>query len=180
MRTLRIQVQTTLDGYMAGPGGEQDWMLTDWSPDVGEYVGGLMRGVDTILLGRTLAEGFIPFWAQHPDMDGAEFFNGTHRVVKSDSLLEAPWDNATLARGPFEEQIRDLTSSDGGDVIAYGGAQLVSGLIGAGLADEIHLFVNPVSIGRGLPVFGDGRHDFRTHAVTAFDCGITALELRPR
>ena len=66
MRTFRLQVQTTVDGYMGGPSGEMDWMTFPWSDDVGEYVQALMDPVDTIVLGRKLAEGFIPAWAAGP------------------------------------------------------------------------------------------------------------------
>ena len=193
MRRLLVQIQTTLDGFMAGPAGEQDWMLMDWSPDVGEYVGSLMADVDTILLGRVLAEGFIPHWAANPDEPGAEFFNSTPRKVVSRTLSEAPWDNAEILSGGFEESVRALKEGDGGTIIAYGGAQLVSGLIRAGLVDDLHLFVNPVAIGAGLPVFGTGDGGtgdggaagaggylrVETAAVTPFECGITALHLRP-
>lgn len=183
MRRLVLQTQMTLDGYMAGPGGEQDWMLMDWTPDVGAYVESIMEGADTILLGRVLAEGFIPFWAANPEMDGAEFFNATPRRVVSNTLGEAPWDNAEILSGDFEESIRELKAGEGGTIIAYGGAQLVSGLVRAGMVDDLHVFVNPVAIGQGLPLFGAGGAEpylrFDTATVTPFECGITALHLRP-
>ncbi|GAA3156509.1 dihydrofolate reductase family protein [Nonomuraea salmonea] len=63
-----------------------------------------------------------------------------------------------------------------------GGAKLASGLIAEGLIDEIHLFVNPVSIGRGLPVFPDvaGHQRFRLAGARPFECGITALHYAPK
>lgn len=156
MRRLLVQTQMTLDGCTAG--------------------------ADTILLGRVLAEGFIPFWAANPEEDGAEFFNATPRKVVSNTLTESPWPGAEILSGEFVDSVRGLKESDGGTIIAYGGATLVSGLIRAGLVDDLHVFVNPVAIGHGLPSFGSdggGYLGFETAEVTPFECGITALHRRP-
>lgn len=159
MRRLLVQTQMTLDGYMAG--------------------------ADTILLGCVLSEGFIPFRAANPEEDGAEFFNATPRNVVSNTLTESPWAGVEILSGEFEASVRGLKESDGGTIIAYGGATLVSGLIRAGLVDDLHVFFNPVAIGAGLPVCGgsdagaEGYLRFETAAVTRFDCGITALHRRP-
>lgn len=67
MRTLKLQVQTTIDGYMAGPDGAMDWMTHPWTSDIERYIDDLTSSVDCILLGRRLAEGFIPAWAAGPE-----------------------------------------------------------------------------------------------------------------
>jgi dihydrofolate reductase len=61
--TFKLKVQTTVDGYMAGPNGEMDWMTFPWTDDINAYVTALTEPVDCIVLGRKLAEGFIPTWA---------------------------------------------------------------------------------------------------------------------
>lgn len=185
MRTLKIQTQMTLDGYMAGPAGEQDWMLTDWTPDVGQYVTSIMEGVDEILLGRVLAEGFIPFWTANPEMDGAEFFVSTPKTVLTSTLDSSPWENTRVVSGDLAETIGAIKDSEGGDLIAYGGGRFVSGLVRAGLVDELHVMVNPTAIGSGMPLFGasEGASDylrFDTVAVHPFECGVTAHHLAPR
>src|SRR5690349_19099447 len=88
MRRFKLQVQTTLDGYMGGPNGEIDWATAPWSSDVNAYVEALMASVDTIVLGRKLAEGFIPAWAARPEGESAaaiDWMNDTPKVVISDS-----------------------------------------------------------------------------------------------
>ena len=60
MRKLKLQVQTTVDGYMAGPNGEMDWTTVPWTDDISAYTDALTQPVDRIVLGRKLAEGFIP------------------------------------------------------------------------------------------------------------------------
>ncbi|MEV6431078.1 dihydrofolate reductase family protein [Nocardia sp. NPDC051463] len=185
MRKLKLQVQMTVDGYMSGPNGEMDWMTFPWTDDIGAYIGALTAQVDTIVLGRKLAEGFIPHWASNPagePQEAIDQMNNTPKVVISNSLAESPWDNTVVAGGDLAEIINKLKSQPGGDIIVYGGGTLVSNLIAGGLIDELHLFVNPTAIGAGLPVFGNpgANQQFSTVAATPFECGITALHLEPK
>ena len=60
MRTLKLQVQMTLDGFIAGPNGEMDWITFNWDDDLKRYVKELTDPVDCIVLGRRLAQGFYP------------------------------------------------------------------------------------------------------------------------
>lgn len=72
MRKLKLQVQITVDGFIAGPNGEMEWLTVDWDKELKKYVGSITEPVDCIILGRKLAQGFIPYWASHPDEDGAD------------------------------------------------------------------------------------------------------------
>ncbi|MFC7617870.1 dihydrofolate reductase family protein [Actinokineospora soli] len=72
-----------------------------------------------------------------------------------------------------------LKEQDGKDIIAYGGATLVQALIANGLLDELHLIVNPTSLGRGLPVFPEGYQRLKLEAATRFECGVAALRYAP-
>lgn len=180
MRKFKLQVQTTVDGYMAGPNGEMGWMTMPWTDDMNTYVDALTEPVDCIVLGRKLAEGFIPAWASRPEGETEEtvdWMNDTPKVVISDSLAESPWDNAVVAGGDLAETVANLKAQPGGDMITYGGSTLVSDLIGKGLLDELHMFVNPAAIGAGLRVFPDvGAHQrVRLVAARPFECGIVAL-----
>ncbi len=184
MRTFKLQVQTTVDGYMAGPNGEMDWMTMPWSDDMMAYVNDLTMASDTIVLGRRLAEGFIPAWASGPPgepQESIDWMNGTPKVVISDSLTESPWDNAEVAGGDLAETIGELKARPGRDIITYGGSTLVRDLIGRGLLDELNLFVNPAAIGTGLPVFPDAEERVALRLVEArpFACGVTGLRYAP-
>jgi dihydrofolate reductase len=93
MRKFKLQVQTSVDGYMAGANGEMDWMTFPWTDDIKAYVTALTEPVDCIVLGRKLAEGFIPHWAAQPegeDQSSADKMNNTHKVVISSTLTESP------------------------------------------------------------------------------------------
>ncbi|MGW7052534.1 dihydrofolate reductase family protein [Streptomyces sp. NPDC054887] len=185
MRKFKLQVQMTVDGYMAGPNGEMDWMTFPWTDDINAYIGALTDPVDCIVLGRKLAEGFIPAWAAGPegeDQASIDKMNNTHKVVISNTLTESPWENAVVAGGDLAETVNKLKAQPGGDIIAYGGGTLVSNLIAEELLDELHLFVNPTAIGAGMPVFAnrDGYQKLRLVTARPFDCGITALHFEPK
>jgi dihydrofolate reductase len=185
MRTFKLQVQTTVDGYMAGPNGEMDWTTVPWTDDISAYVDALTEPVDCIVLGRKLAEGFIPAWAAGPEGEtqaSIDWMNNTPKVVISNTLTQSPWQHAVVAGGDLAETVNRLKAQPGGDMITYGGGTLVSGLIAKGLLDELHLFVNPTAIGAGLPVFANlGTHQrLRLVAAQPFDCGITALHYEPK
>jgi dihydrofolate reductase len=183
MRKFKLQVQISVDGYMAGPDGAMDWMTFPWTDDINTYIGALDDPVDCIVLGRRLAEGFIPAWESGPEGEAQasiDKMNDTPKVVISDSLTESPWKNAVVAGGDLAETINELKARPGGDIIAYGGGTLVRDLIAEGLLDELHLFVNPVALGAGMPVFPDGAYRrLRLVAARGFDCGITALHYEP-
>ncbi|MEV5832797.1 dihydrofolate reductase family protein [Nocardia sp. NPDC052112] len=182
MRKLELQVQTTIDGYMSGPNGEMDWMTFQWSDDLAARVTAITADFDTIVLGRKLAEGFIPHWASKPEHEpqvAIDKMNNTPKVVISDSLTESPWENTVVAGGDLTETINGLKAQPGGDIIVYGGGTLVANLIAENLIDDLHLFVNPTAIGAGLPVFrGTTRLDLVS--ATGFECGVTELHYRPK
>ncbi|MBK6903649.1 MAG: dihydrofolate reductase family protein [Saprospirales bacterium] len=187
MRTLKLQVQMTVDGFIAGPNSEMDWMVWNWDDRLKQYVTDLTEPVDCIVLGRKLAEGFIPHWASvaaspdHPEFTAGRKFTDTRKVVFTKTLDKPEWDNTVLAKGPLADEINKLKLQDGKDIIAYGGATFVSALIKQGLIDELHLFINPAAIGRGMTIFKEleGKQNFTLVKATPFDCGIVVLQYQP-
>ena len=185
MRKLKLQVQITIDGFISGPNGEMDWLTFDWSPDLNEYVTQLTDPVDTILLGRNLAEGFIPHWTNalnnaEPE-PGADKMVNTPKVVFTRTLEESVWENTVLAKGDLVKEIDALKQKPGGDMIAYGGGKFVSSLIKENLIDELHLFINPAAIGSGMQIFADinGKQNYQLLHAKSFDCGIVVLTYKP-
>jgi dihydrofolate reductase len=184
MRKTILQFQMSVDGYIAGPDGEMDWMTGPWTEDLNTYVTGIWEGVDTIVLGRKLAEGFIPAWESGPpgeDQASIDQMNDTPKVVISNSLAASPWKNATVVGGDPAEAVNQLKSSSGDDIMVAGGGTIARELIAKGVIDELHLFVNPVALGAGMPVFPhlDGNQPLRLVHSQQFECGVLGLHLEP-
>ncbi len=177
----------SVDGYIAGPNGEMDWMVWDWDDELKKYVTAITKPIDCIVLGRKLAQGFIPHWAAKPEMDGADKMNSTHKIVFTKTLETSDpevvgWGNTVLAKGDLAEEITKLKNQNGKDIIVYGGATFVSSLIKAGLIDEYHLFINPSAIGDGIAIFKqlDNRRDLTLIKSKSFPCGIILQHYQPK
>ena len=188
MRKLKLQVQMTVDGYIAGLNGEMDFMAWNWDDELKQYVKDITEPVDCIILGRKLAEGFIPYWAtvaanpDNPEFTAGKKFTDTHKVVFTKTLDKSEWDNTVLAKGVLIDEITKLKNQDGKDIIAYGGATFVSALIKQGLIDEFHLFINPTAIGNGMTIFKelDSKQNLTLVKSISFDCGIVILNYEPK
>jgi dihydrofolate reductase len=187
MRKLKLQVQMTVDGYIAGLNGEMDWMELNWDDAIKQYVKDITEPVDCIILGRKLAEGFIPHWASvaanpdNPEFTAGKKFAGTHKVVFTKTLDKSEWDHTVLAKGDLVDEITKLKKQDGEDIIAYGGATFVAALIKQGLIDEFHFFINPTAIGNGMTIFKelDSKQNLTLKKSLAFPCGIVLLCYEP-
>lgn len=184
MRKLKLQVQMTIDGFIADQNGGMDWMIMNWSEDLKEYVRKLTDPVDTILLGRKLAEGFIPYWtaaylSPEPE-EGAKIYVATPKVVFTKTMNSSIWDNTVLAKGELATEVNGLKQREGNDMIAYGGGQFVSSLIKDRLIDELHLFINPTILGSGMSIFQTviEKQHYKCVNVQLFDCGIVVLNYK--
>ena len=183
----------TVDGFIGGPDGEMDWMTWNWDEALKSYTQALTDGMETIVLGRKLAEGFIPHWAgvaadgANEDYSAGKKFTDTPKVVFSHTLDASHpaangWTNTVVAGGDLAEEINRLKGAEGNDIMAYGGAAFVSSLIKEGLIDEYHLFINPAAIGQGLSIFGKlgSRQELRLVKALPFECGIVVLHYEPK
>jgi dihydrofolate reductase len=185
MRKVKLQMQVSLDGFVAGPNGEMDWMTWNWDDELKEYVTALTESVDSILLGRVLAQGFIPHWtaaSKNPESDSfTHKMVDTPKIVFSKTLTSSEWENTVLAEGTIEDAVTHLKQQEGNDIIVYGGSNFVSNLIKHNLIDEYHLFVNPVAIGSGMPIFLGLEEKLPLKLIQSkgFSCGITVLCYKP-
>jgi dihydrofolate reductase len=154
MRPVVLQMGVTVDGYVAGPGGEGDWGLPAEHPDVRAWKVASLRKAGTHIMGRVTYEQMAGYW---PDATGeyAEFMNTLPKVVFSKTLPAADWPGSRIARGDLTEEIAALKSEPGGEIMAHGGAAFVQALSRLGLIDEYRLVILPVALGSGLPLFKD-------------------------
>ena len=155
MRPVVVQMGVTVDGYVAGPGGEGDWGLPPEHPDVRAWKVASLRQAGTHIMGRVTYEQMAGHWPAAIG-DYANFMNKLPKVVFSTTLPTAGWAGSRIARGDLAEEITALKSAPGGDIImAHGGAAFVQALSRSGLIDEYRLVILPVALGNGLPLFQD-------------------------
>jgi dihydrofolate reductase len=180
MRKLKLQMQISVDGFVAGPEGELDWMTWVWDKELEKYTDNLTDSVDTILLGRKMTTGFVNYWSkvtEDPSTHEYEFAQkmmNYKKFVFSRTIEKSDWKNTDLAEKDTIKFINDLKKKKGKDIIVYGGADFVSSLIKNRLIDVYHLFVNPAALGKGLRIF-DNVEDtmkLKLDESKAFKCGI--------
>ena len=160
-RKLKLHVNMSVNGYIAGPNGEMDWMVGLLDDELIKYSYKLHEPVDTILLGRKMTDVFISYWSDvmnKPDDPWYVFAKKmieTPKVVFTKTLNESKWINTDIATGDLIEEVNKIKSQNGGDIIVYGGASFDSSLIKEKLIDEFYFFINPVAIGNGMTIFKD-------------------------
>src|SRR3989304_6928963 len=126
-RLLKLQVQLSVDGFAAGPNGELDWMTWNWDDELKDYVSHLTDTVDTVLLGRKMADGFISHWTnalanpKGPEFDFAKLMVDYSKVVFTKTLDKSAWANTELAKGDLVDEVARIKNGNGKDIIVYGG-----------------------------------------------------------
>ncbi len=195
MRKLKLQIQTSIDGYIADVNGKTDWMVWNWGPEwtwdhqLRNYFNDLKASIDCVLLSRKMAvEGFIHHWAEiakdsnNPQSGFAKNITKAKKIVFTKTLSKSEWPNTELATGDLVTEINQLKNQSGKDIIVYGGAAFVSALIQAGLIDEYHLFVNPTILGNGKAIFRslEDKQNLSLVKSISFECDVAVLCYRPK
>lgn len=143
MRRVRFAVAMSLDGYIAGPKGESDWIIVD--PDMD--FGALMGAFDTALLGRKTYE-------TTRRQRGGVGMPGMKVYVFSRTLRQEDCPGVTVSDDPAET-LATLKATSGKDIWLFGGGVLFGSLLGLGLVDTVEVAIIPVLLGSGLPLLPD-------------------------
>ena len=183
MRKLRLHVQMSIDGCIAGPNNEMDWMGGLLDDELIKYEYKLHEPVDTILLGRKMTDGFISIWSNvmnkpdDPWYAVAKKMIETPKIVFTKTLNKSDWPNTDIATGDLIEEVSKIKSQNGRDIIVYGGASFDSSVIKEKLIDEFYLFVNPIVMGSGKTIFRDLKEIQKLTLINSkvFDCGLVLL-----
>jgi dihydrofolate reductase len=141
MRRLRYQVAASLDGYIAGPNGEFDWITAD--PDVD--FAALFKQFDTAIMGRKTFVRML----EHGSGGGLP---GLHVVVFSRTLRAQDYPAASIVNTDAADRVRSLKTAPGKDLWLFGGGELFRTLLAAGLVDTVDVAVVPVLLGGGVPM----------------------------
>lgn len=156
MRKLIYSMTMSLDGYIAGPGGNIDWSAPD--EELHRFHNDQVRELGVHLLGRRLYETMV-YWetadqdpsASEVTLDFARIWQALPKVVFS-KRLDRVEGNTRLASAGVVEEVARLKEEPGGD-LAVGGAGLASELIERNLIDDYHVFISPILLGGGTPYF---------------------------
>lgn len=189
MRRIILSEMTTLDGYVARRDGNIDWHIVD--DDFNAYAIDLLERVDTILLGRKTYELFVQFWPtarDNPVMTPtdhiiADHLNAAGKIVFSRTLDHADWKDTTIHRSIDANELRRLKERPGKDLILYGSASIVPDFTKNGLIDEYHLFICPLILGDGLPLFDRMAMTdlpLALHGTRTFSTGVVAMNYMTR
>jgi dihydrofolate reductase len=181
MRPVVLQMGVTLDGFVHGAKGYEDWGLPPEDDEVVAWKVSSLREAGTHIMGRTTYEAMASVW---PNTTGvyADVMNEIPKVVFSKTLNRADWPESQIAGGDLAEDIDRLKREPGGVILAHGGATFIDALIRDGLIDEYRLVIHPVAIGHGTGLFKALRGPLRLELIEArtFPSGTAIQVYRPR
>jgi dihydrofolate reductase len=182
----------TLDGYMVGPDEDISWVADAFDPQMAEDIAvDLSTRYDHLVFGRITYDIFAAYWPfAQPYEEGdplapsegkedpriIQALNELPKLVFSTTLREPKWSNTRVVAGGVEDEIRRLRDEPGKAIGIQGSASIVQALAAADLVDEYRLYVHPVMLGGGKPLFRAGHHreDFELTGVTRYANGVMA------
>ena len=159
MRRLVLFMHTSLDGFVAGPNGEMDWINVD--EEIFDYAGRRTNEADTALYGRVTYQMMESYWPTAADQPGAtkhdiehsRWYNKVAKVVLSRTMKGAKPANTKVIGGNLKDEIIKLKKEPGKDILMFGSPTAAHSLMAEHLIDDYWLFMNPVLLGEGIPLF---------------------------
>lgn len=164
MSTIIISMHMSLDGFVAGKNGEMDWISL--SDDMFDYVAHLTDNADTVLYGRKTFEMMDAYWvragdkanASKHDIEHSAWYNKTPKYVLSNSMKGQDRENLHIIGAELSTEIAAMKQQSKNSIIIFGSPTAIHSLLAENLIDEFYLFVNPVLLGEGIPLFKNIQH----------------------
>lgn len=182
MNKVVFMMSVSLDGYHEAPGPSLDWQLI--SDELHQHFNDELAGAGAFLDGRRTYELMINYWPTADEdpaapavvAEFARIWRGTRKFVYSTTLQEAAWDT-TIVRSVEPAEVVHLLESVDGDLFV-GGAELMASFQEHDLIDEYRLYVHPIALGAGTPVFRRPLSGIQLHDTRTFANGVVQLVYR--
>lgn len=168
MRKLLMKMSVSLDGFVAGSEGQNDWVFKTGDEESLAWSVDKIRQAGLIIMGRKSFETMAPYWptASGPfaapmneipkavfSKSGFKSSDYMQKITGEKSPAVASWSETRVYDGDLTEVIKKLKAEPGKPIVALGGAEFMQSLIATGLVDEYHLAIHPVALGSGLQIF---------------------------
>lgn len=184
MGNIVLFMHTSLDGFAAGTKGEMRWIHVD--QEIFDYVEERIAKTNTALYGRVTFEMMEGYWPTAGDEPGASKHDKVHsawyktvrKLVLSNTLNAAGFKNTIVIGKDYATAIPKIKKETSGDILVFGSPRATHALLAENLIDECWLFVNPILLGEGIPVFKDIKEQrplklLKTHV---FSSGVVCLQ----
>lgn len=176
----------SLDGFVAGPNGEMDWIKVD--EEIFDYVGKRIGEGDTALYGRVTFQMMENYWptagdkptASRHDIEHSKWYKNVQKIVLSKTMSNTGLTNTKIISDNLADRISEIRESRNGagkDILLFGSPTATHSLIQLNLIDGYWLFVNPIILGKGIPLFVDIKDKIKLNLLNTkqFSCGVTEL-----
>jgi dihydrofolate reductase len=187
MRKVILLMHMSLDGFVAGPNGELEWIRAEG--EIFEYAIELTKSVDTAIFGRVTYQGMESYWPTVPanpestalDLQHAHWIENACKLVFSKSLEKVEWNNSRLIRDNITEEMAKLKQQPGKNMMIFGSPSIAQTFMQLGLIDEYRLNLNPIILGSGIPLFKDSMDTINLKLVETktFSSGVLGLNYQP-
>ncbi|MGQ8338003.1 dihydrofolate reductase family protein [Sunxiuqinia sp. A32] len=188
MRSLVYFMHASLDSFVGGTNGEMNWITVD--DEIFDFVSTMTDQTDTALYGRVtyqMMEAYWPTAAEKPnaskhDKEHSVWYKNVSKVVLSKTLNETGLLNTTVISDNLVENINKLKQQPGKNILIFGSPRASYSLLNAGLVDEFWIFVNPVLLGQGIPLFKNVPEliNLRLIGTKTFTSGVVALHYKKK
>jgi len=183
MRKIISFVHISLDGFVSGLNGEMDWIKVD--EEIFDYVGKRISEGDTALYGRVTYQMMENYWptagdkpkATKHDIEHSKWYIKVHKVVLSKTMKDTGLTNTEIISDNLSDRINEIKQQPGKDILLFGSPTATHSLIQQNLIDGYWLFVNPIILGQGIPLFVDIKDKIKLKLLNTqqFTCGVTEL-----
>jgi dihydrofolate reductase len=183
MRKIISFMHISLDGFVAGPNGEMNWIKVD--EEIFDHVGRRIGETDSALYGRVTYKMMESYWpeagnepdASKHDIEHSKWYNTAQKIVLSKTMKDAALPNTIIISENLSERINEIKQQAGSEILLFGSPAATHSLIQQNLIDGYWLFVNPVILGQGIPLFAGINDKTKLKLLTTrqFTSGVTEL-----